>query len=150
MEFNVQVRNPQKSFGKSLLNKLAQAANRLEQEVETELKVSFALTFSQFRVLEGLLSLGEVSQRELAKALGVTPAVVTRQAEALSSRGLLVQRPNPRSKRENLLALSRKGEQAAFDAGKIVVEQQKRVFEPLSLQQETALERALDAIIKTG
>ena len=118
-------------------------------EVENELKVSFALTFSQFRVLNGLLTLGEASQRELATALEVTPAVVTRQAEALGSRGLVAQRANPRSKRENVLALTKKGELAAFDAGKAITERQKALFDCLNVQQETALERALDVLIKT-
>ena len=143
----MQVRNSQ--FEKSLLNKIARVANRLEQEVEQELKVSFALTFSQFRVLNGLFALGEVSQRELATALGVTPAVVTRQAEVLGSRGLVTGRSNPRSKRENLLALTKKGEQAVADAGKMIVERQKQLFESMDLQTETALERALDNLIKT-
>ena len=55
MEFNVQVRNSQ--FEKSLLNKIARVANSLEREVEIELKVGFALTFSQFRVLDALAPL---------------------------------------------------------------------------------------------
>ncbi len=138
----------QKIFEKSLLNKISRVATKLEQEVEQELKVSFALTFSQFRVLNGLLTLGEASQRELATCLGVTPAVVTRQAEVLGSRGLVTVRANPRTKRENLLALTKKGERAVFDAAKAVGERQKAVLEPLSLQQETALERALDELIK--
>ena len=146
MEFNVQVRNSQ--FEKSLFNKIARVANSLEREVETELKVSYALTFSQFRVLNGLLTLGEVSQRELSSALGVTPAVVTRQAEVLGARGLVDQRPNPRSKRENLLSLTKKGEGAAFEAGTSVLEAQKRFFEPLSLKDETAFERVIDALAK--
>lgn len=147
MEFKiVQVRNSQ--FEKSLLNKIARVANKLEQEVENELKVSFALTFSQFRALEAMSDGEEVSQRELATRLEVTPAVITRQAEVLGARGLLVQRPNPRSKRENLLALTRKGEQAVYDAAKAIQERQKTILEPLSLQQETALERALDELSK--
>ena len=146
MEFNVQVRNSQ--FEKSLLNKIARVANRLEQEVETELKVSFALTFSQFKVLEALTRQGEASQRELATMVGVTPAVVTRQAEALSARGLLVQRPNPRSRRENLLAMTAKGERAVQDALKSIQDVQHRLFEQLDLKDETALGRSLDQLIK--
>ena len=142
----MQVRNSQ--FEKSLLNKIARVANKLEQEVETELKVSFALTFSQFKVLEALSRLGEMSQRELASALDVTPAVVTRQAEVLSGRGLLVQRSNPLSKRENLLVLTPKGEQAAHDAAKTVIGRQHAVLESLSLQDETALDRLLDNLTK--
>jgi DNA-binding MarR family transcriptional regulator len=146
MEFNVQVRNSQ--FEKSLLNKVARVANSLEREVEKELKVSFALTFSQFRVLNGLLALGEASQRELANNLEVTPAVVTRQAEVLGSRGLVVQKANPRSKREKVLALTKKGEAAAYDAAKLIAEGETRVRSLLKAQDETAFERAVDVLMR--
>ena len=145
MEFKVQVRKSQ--FEKSLLNKIARVANRLEQEVETELKVSFKLTFSQFRVLNGLLALGKVSQRELATALGVTPAVVTRQSEVLSARGLVTQQPNPASTRENLLAVTEKGEGAVHDASRVIAERQKLLLSGLSLKDETAFERAIDQLL---
>lgn len=143
----MQVRNSQ--YEKSLLNKIARVSNTLEREVENELKVGFALTFSQFRVLDALASIGEVSQKELASRLEVTPAVVTRQAEALSARGLLLQRSNPRSKRENVLALTKKGTEAALDAAKAVQKRQKACLEPLSLQDETALERSVNALLKS-
>ena len=146
MEFIVQVRNSQ--FEKSLLNKLARVANRLEQEVENELKVSFALTFSQFRVLNGLMALGEVSQSELANSLGVTPAVVTRQAEVLHGRGLVIQRSNPRSKREKVLALTAKGEAAALDAGAAIKAREAAWRGRVRVQDEVALERALDELMK--
>ena len=142
----MQVRNSQ--FEKSLLNQIARVSSSLEREVENELKVSFKLTFSQFRVLNGLLALGEASQRELANSLEVTPAVVTRQAEALGSRGLVNTRPNPRSKRENVLALTSKGEQAVIDASKLIAERQKVLFAELSLKDETAFERAIEVLIK--
>lgn len=140
----MQVRNSQ--FEKSLLNKIARVTNSLEREVEIELKVSYALTFSQFRVLDALAATGEVSQKDLATRLEVTPAVVTRQAEVLSVRGLLVQRANPRSKRENVLVLTPKGELAAVDATKAVQACQTRFLAPLKVQDEMALERALDAL----
>ena len=142
----VQVRNSQ--FEKSLLNKFARVANSLEREVEIELKVSFALTFSQFRVLDALVHVGEVSQKELANRLEVTPAVVTRQAEVLSERGLLTQRANAVSKREKILAITAKGEGAVADATKVIIRTQKRILEPLSLQDETSLERAITSLVK--
>ena len=147
MEFKVQVRNSQ--FEKSLLNKIARVANSLEREVENELKVSYKLTFSQFRVLNGLLALGEVSQRELARSLDVTPAVVTRQAEVLGVRGLVQQKANPRSRRENVLTLTPKGEQAVHDAAKAIVERQTALLEPLSVKDETAFERMIDVLSKS-
>lgn len=142
----MQVRNSQ--FEKSLLNKIARVAHNLEREVEQELKVSFALTFSQFRVLNGLFTLGEASGRELANSLEVTPAVVTRQAEVLGTRGLMVMRANPKSKREKVLALTPKGEQAVYDAGRLIAERQKLILASLSLKDETAFERGIDALNK--
>ena len=142
----MQVRNSQ--FEKSLFNKVARVISGLEREVENELKVSFKLTFSQFRVLNGLLALGEASQRELAGSLEVTPAVVTRQAEALSLRGLVLAIPNPRSKRENILSLTPKGEQAVYEAAAVIAERQKTIFAKMSLKDETAFERAIDALSK--
>ena len=143
----MQVRNSQ--FEKSLFSKVARVANSLEREVEKELKVSFALTFSQFRVMNGLLTLGEPSQRELATALDVTPAVVTRQAEVLGSRGLVVQKANPRSKRENVLSLTPKGEEAVHDAALVIGERQKLLFAKMSLKDETAFVRGIEALEKS-
>ncbi|HVQ43520.1 MAG TPA: MarR family winged helix-turn-helix transcriptional regulator [Candidatus Saccharimonadia bacterium] len=142
----MQVRNSQ--FEKSLLNQIARVSSSLEREVENELKVSFKLTFSQFRVLNGLLALGEASGRELAGSLEVTPAVVTRQAEALGSRGLVTTKQNPRSKREKVLALTPKGEQAVVDAAVVIADRQKAIFANLSLKDETAFERAIEALGK--
>ena len=143
----MQVRNSQ--FEKSLLNKIARVANSLEREVENELKVSFALTFSQFRVLNGLFALGEVSQRELANSLEVTPAVVTRQVDVLGSRGLVVQRSNPRSKRENVLALTPKGEAAVVDAAKLIASGETRMRSLLKAQDEVAFEKAIDTLFRS-
>jgi hypothetical protein len=47
-----------------------------------------------------------------------------------------------------LLALTPKGETAVYDAVKAITERQKILFEPLSLKDETAFERAIDALAK--
>jgi DNA-binding MarR family transcriptional regulator len=135
-------------FDKTLVAKIIRVASSLEREVESELKVSYALTFSQFRVLSTLNSLGEVSQKELAVALEVTPAVITRQAEVLASRGLLIQRPNPMSKRENQLVLTKKGEGAVADSSKMVDIVMSRLMQDVSLQDETALKRGIEGLVK--
>ena len=135
-------------FDKTLVAKIIRVASSLEREVESELKVSYALTFSQFRVLSALNSLGEVSQKELAEALEVTPAVITRQAEVLASRGLLIQRPNPLSKRENQLVLTKKGEGAVADSSKMVDIVMINLMQDVSLQDETALKRGIEGLVK--
>ena len=135
-------------FDKTLVAKIIRVASSLERAVESELKVSYALTFSQFRVLSTLKCLGEVSQKEAAAALEVTPAVITRQAEVLAGRGLITQRPNPLSKRENQLLLTKKGEGAVVDATKLINQIMAGVMEDVSLQDETALQRGIEGLVK--
>lgn len=141
----MQVRNL--GFQKSLFSKIAKLASRLEQAVESELRVSFGLTLSQFKALEALANLGQSTQREIAQVMGVTPAVVTRQAEVLASRGLLTQRSNPKSRRENLLELSPKGEEAVLSATRLVISSQQKVLKDIDLQSETSLNRILDSLV---
>jgi len=141
----VQVRNSQ--FEKSLLNKVARVANSLEREVENELKDSLKLSFSQLRVLNGLEVVGEASQAKLAAELDVTPAVITRQAEALRKMGLVEQRP--KSKRENLLALTPKGAGALKDGLEITDSYRLKVFEAISQKDTTAFDNAIDLLLKT-
>lgn len=144
----MQVRNSQSQFEKSLLNKIGRAANRLEQEMESELRVSFALTLSQFRILDGLAELKEVGQSELATTLGVTPAVVTRQVDVLSGRGLVIQRQNPTSKREKMVRLTTKGEAAAGDAARLVRDREISWRSVIKAQDEAVLERVLAELLK--
>ena len=140
----MQVRNI--GFQKSLLSKIVKLSNRLELEAESVLKVSFRLTFSQFRALEALAGSGEVTQSQLAGLMGVTPAVVTKHAEALADRGLLTQAYNPSSRREKLLKITDKGQRAALDASREVVRSQNSVFKDMDLQSEVALLKILEEV----
>ncbi len=134
------------SYEESILAKLLVVAAALEREAERELKVSFGLTFSQFRVLSILKRTGEVSQREVAEALGVTPAVITRQADVLVGRGLMSQRTSPTSRREKLVALQPRGEEAVEQAGVLVNNRLKPLMHSLSLKDETAFEQIIDRL----
>jgi DNA-binding MarR family transcriptional regulator len=138
----VQVRNSQ--FEKSLLNKVARVANSLEREVENELKDSLELSFSQLRVLNGLKVMGESSQAAIAAALGVTPAVITRQANALRRRGLV--ELHPKTKRENLMALTEKGAGALKTGLAKIEECQIRILKPLPAEDEVSFARYVDIL----
>lgn len=134
------------SYEESVLAKLLVVAAAVEREAERELKVSFGLTFSQFRVLSILKRTGEVSQREVAEALGVTPAVITRQADVLVARGLMSQRTSPASRREKLVALLPRGEEAVNEAGALVADRLKPLMHSLSLKDETAFGQIIDRL----
>lgn len=136
------------SFEQSLLGQVGRLASQVERQLEADLKVRFNLTFSQFRVLTVLRGLGETSQRPLAQELGLSPALVTRQLEALSQRGLVTQKQNPASRRENVVALTVKGERAAGELAEAVRLIEQQLLADLGLEEETALARVLAKLIK--
>jgi DNA-binding MarR family transcriptional regulator len=133
------------SFSSTFIAKVHRASAAIEKLADRELRVSFGLTFSQFMVLDALGRLKEGSQREVADYLGVTPAVITRQAEVLISRNLAG--VNPINKRENSLFLTPKGEQALHEAAAMLGARQLDVFAHMSAREEVVLGRALDELI---
>ncbi len=134
------------SYEESLLSKLLVVATALEREAERELKVSFGLTFSQFRVLSMLKRVESVSQQRLAEAIGVTPAVVTRQADVLVARGLMSQTQSPNSKREKLVAITPRGRQAVDEATVLVESRLNPLMHSLSLKDETQFHQIIEQL----
>ncbi len=134
------------SYEESLLSKLLVVATALEREAERELKVSFGLTFSQFRVLSMLKRVESVSQQRLAEAIGVTPAVVTRQADVLVARGLMSQTQSPSSKREKLVAITPRGRQAVDEATVLVESRLNPLMHSLSLKDETQFHQIIEQL----
>ncbi len=134
------------SYEESLLSKLLVVATALEREAERELKVSFGLTFSQFRVLSMLKRVESVSQQRLAEAIGVTPAVVTRQADVLVARGLMSQTQSPNSKREKLVAITPRGKQAVDEATVLVESRLNPLMHSLSLKDETQFHQIIEQL----
>ncbi|MER7081405.1 MarR family winged helix-turn-helix transcriptional regulator, partial [Saccharopolyspora kobensis] len=71
--------------------------------------VENSLTLPQFRLLVVLSSAGPLKLAALAEALGVNPSTVTRMIDRLIGTELVDRRPNPASRRENVVALTPNG-----------------------------------------
>jgi DNA-binding MarR family transcriptional regulator len=119
----------------------------VERQLETALKVRFNLTFSQFRVLTVLGGLGETSQRPIVDGLGLSAALVTRQLESLVARGLVAQKQNPASRRENMVRLTSKGERALAELTEAVRKLESEILDGLGLAQETELGHTLTQLL---
>ncbi|KAA5828280.1 MarR family transcriptional regulator [Saccharopolyspora hirsuta] len=71
--------------------------------------VEDSLTLPQFRLLVVLSSAGPLKLAALAEALGVNPSTATRMIDRLIGTELVDRRPNPVSRRENVVALTPNG-----------------------------------------
>lgn len=135
------------SFEQSLLGQVGRLASQVERQLETALKDRFNLSFSQFRVLTILGGLGETSQRPIVDELGLSAALVTRQLESLVARGLVAQKQSTKSRRENAVRLTAKGERALVELTGAVKEIETKVCEGLGLAEETDLSKTISRLI---
>ncbi|MEY9889119.1 DNA-binding MarR family transcriptional regulator [Catenulispora sp. MAP5-51] len=71
--------------------------------------VDDSLTLPQLRTLVVLADRPPMKQAELASELGVNPSTVLRMADRLAAAGLMERQPNPDSRREQLVVLTRAG-----------------------------------------
>lgn len=67
------------------------------------------VTVTQFRTLVVLSAHGPMKQSALAELLGVNASTAQRMVDRLEGAGLVDRQPNPRSRREVLLSLTRNG-----------------------------------------
>ncbi len=109
------------------LNRLASTLAKLADQVLVE---AHDLTFSQYQVLATLRQHPSFSQSQIAEAMGVTPAVVTRQALTLVDKGLLTQVRSQVNRRQNIIELTAKGKTVTDEADEHLSREFRR---PLSL-----------------
>lgn len=69
------------------------------------------MTLTQFRALVLLRDAGTLKANQLARKLGTSASSVTRLGDLLEVEGLIRRVPNPDSRREVLIQVTRKGEQ---------------------------------------
>ena len=69
------------------------------------------ITLTQFRALVLMRDAGTLKASQLARKLGTSASSVTRLGDLLEVEGLIRRIPNPESRREVLLEVTRKGEQ---------------------------------------
>jgi DNA-binding MarR family transcriptional regulator len=72
-------------------------------------EVDDTLTLPQLRTLVVVADRQSMKQADLAAELGVNPSTVLRMADRLAAAGLMERRPNPASRREQLLNLTPAG-----------------------------------------
>jgi DNA-binding MarR family transcriptional regulator len=88
---------------------LLHAADLVERELRLRL-APLGLGPRQARILDALHLLGSVSQVRLAREFSITPASMSTMAARLVAAGLIQRETNPNEARENLLVLTKKGE----------------------------------------
>lgn len=112
--------------------------------------VDDTLTLPQLRVLVILSSRGATNLTTLAGQLDVQPSTIGRMAERLVTAGLIDRHPHPRSRREIVVELTRRGRAVVDTVTACRRAKIARVIETMPTRERQAMLRGLHAFTEAG
>jgi DNA-binding MarR family transcriptional regulator len=108
------------------------------------------ITLPQFRMLVVLDTNGSLKLTALAERLAVNPSTATRMVERLVTRGLVSRRPNPRSRRELVVALTESGARVVYEVTRRRRAEISKIITQMPPDARRGLVRALTAFTEAG
>ncbi len=103
-------------------------ASLITQHADILLRKNCDLTHAQFAVLMILQCAGSSSQTHIAQQLKLTTAAVSRLTDILEGKQLLKRSFNPQNRRENILKLTKIGQQRVIKAIKLIKHAEHDLF----------------------
>lgn len=129
-----------------LANGLRPAVMRLARRLRQMRDDSLDLSANQLSALSVLLNCGDQLMGELASAEKVAAPSMTRTVNGLVERGLVLRRPDPRDRRQCLVALTAVGERVLLDNRRRRSEWLARRIAELSHDDKEVLRRAVGVL----
>lgn len=133
-------------FSRMTAKMLHRTTFMMDKMIERTLQSEAGITLSQFLMLMQMGG-GEQCQRELAAALGVTPAAVSRQVSQLVAQGFIKRLPHEHDRRFEFLILTTKGKRTHERATKALEAEFSQVYQNLTPSERQAIHGGLTALI---
>lgn len=115
-------------------------------ELTAEVLAPFGLTGRQLAVLIAVDDRVPLSQREVARRLGVDRTTMVGLIDELEDKGLVQRRPDPADRRRNVVALTADGTATLDGASRASREAERRFLGSLSGAQAAAFRETLRAV----
>lgn len=128
---------------------LPQVAHSLLRDFDTML-ATYTIRSSHLGVLSTIRALGPLSQRRIARYLGLERQTLVNITDELERRGFLERHPNPTDRREQLLHLTPEGEAFHTEVDTAAYQHQQQVFGVLSREEQQMLYLVLLKLAPTG
>ena len=120
--------------------KLIRAAESLSSKINLLLNES-GLTESQFGVLDALIHLGPMKQKELGKKILKSGGNITMVINNLEKRGLVQRKKGEKDKRQFIIHLTNSGKNLIRELLPTITKKVKNYFEILSSDEQKELQR---------
>lgn len=120
----------------------------IEKHLEQRLTETGNISFSQFLVLIPLRYREHASQTDIASALFLTDATVSRHMSTLTEEGLLTRKEDPENRRKHILTLTAKGIKAFTEAQTVIEQVLEDAFQGVPLKDRAVVNSAFDQITR--
>ena len=128
---------------------LQEKCNQSLLEYRLERWLSLNLTIAQLKSIIYIFDKGEVSFKEVAEALNVTPSVVTGIVDRLVSHGMVKRKQmNSADRRMQWLVVTEKGKNILDNIRQHTIQNISQILETLSDEELLSLIKGLSALIK--
>jgi DNA-binding MarR family transcriptional regulator len=124
--------------------------NHLMMEYQADKWLSVDLTISQLKSVVYIHSKGRTNFRQLAKALGVTPSVVTGIIDRLIVHDMVERVGNPNDRRMQWLVLTEKGETLLDNIRQTSLADVSQILHELKEKDLEALVQGLDSLLRVA
>lgn len=136
-----------KIFSKVTAKLLHRTTFMMDKFIEKLLSDQAGITLSQFLMLMQVAG-GKQCQRELATALGVTPAAVSRQVAQMTAAGYIKRLSHEHDRRFEYLALTAQGRKTYERASQALESGFADVYEGLSSDEQRAIHESLSRLMQ--
>lgn len=106
------------------------------------------VTVAEWVVLRELLQLGDVSPSRMADHLGMTRGAITKLADRLIAKGLIIRTANAEDRRWQTLQITNAGRDLVPDLAALADANDAHFFGALSAEDRTSLERILKTLVR--
>jgi len=120
--------------------KLIRSAETISSKINLTLS-SYGLTESQFGVLDSLLHLGPMKQKELGKKILKSGGNITMVINNLETRGLVKRSKGEKDKRQFIIHLTPRGKKSIRTSLPHIIKKIKKQFEILNKEEQRELQR---------
>lgn len=142
--------NSDKSEMISKILEILQESNKLMMEHKAEKWLSLNLTISQLKSILFIYDKGKATYGEIAKALDVTPSVVTGIVDRLVTHGMLTRLTNPSDRRTQWLQVTEDGKKILNSIRQENIKDLSNVLESMRSEDLSALVQGLSALVNAA
>jgi DNA-binding MarR family transcriptional regulator len=135
-------------LNQELAYKISKVNFMVRKATDSALREQTAISYSQFFMLMALSHNANMPQRSIAEFLGLTPAAVSRQLDALVELGIITREENSKNRREHVITLTAQGESTMKKAHHVVDIHLNKLTEALTAEQKQSLIHCLEVVIQ--